>query len=429
MSEQSYAFDTLMIHAGQQPDGETYSMCAPIYQTTAYAFRNAEHARDLFELKEPGNIYTRLGNPTNDVLEQRVAALDGGVGALAASSGHAAIFMTIGNLCEAGDEVVSSICIYGGAVNMLGVSLQRLGIHVRFVDPDDPEAWEAAVTDKTKAFFVEGVGNPNANVADVEAIAAIAHRHGIPLIVDSTFTTPYLQRPIGLGADIVIHSATKFLGGHGSSMGGVVVDSGRFRWEGNPRFAAYNEPDPSYHGVVFAKDFGNAGFITRLRAIVLRDYGSCESPFNAFLLLQGIETLSLRMRRHCDNALAVARFLETRPEVSAVHYPALESSKYYSLVKRILPRGCGSVFTFELRGGRQAGADFISGLKLISHVANVGDVRSLVIHPATTTHSQLSEEQLRASGITGGTIRLSIGLEDSADILNDIEAGLKNIKA
>jgi len=336
-------FDTLMIHAGQTPDTDTLSRGLPIYQTTAYVFKNVKHARDLFALKEEGNIYTRLQNPTNDVLEKRIAALDGGIGGLAASSGHAAMFMTFANLCSQGDEIVSSICIYGGAINMMGVSLKKLGIKVNFVDPDDFDAWEAAVTDRTKAFFVEAVGNPNANVADIERIAKIAHSHGIPLIVDSTFTTPYLLRPIEWGADIVIHSATKFLGGHGSSMEGIVVDSGRFEWLGNPRFPDFNNPDESYHGIVYAKDCGNAAFINKLRANVMRDYGAVASPFNSYLILQGVETLSLRMQRHSENAQRIAEYLSESPYVKFVNYPGLKSSKYYELAQKYLPRGCGGV--------------------------------------------------------------------------------------
>lgn len=418
-------FNTMAIHAGHTPDTDTHSIAAPIYQTTAYAFDSSEHAKQLFELKEAGNIYTRLSNPTCDTLERRVAALEGGVGALAMSSGHAAIFNTILNLASAGDEVVSSICIYGGAINLFGVTFKNLGINFKFVDPDDLDAWENAVTDKTKAFFVETVGNPNANVADIEAIAAIAHKHGIPLIVDSTFTTPFLCRPIEHGADIVIHSATKFLGGHGTAMAGIVVDSGKFKFEGNERFPQYNNPDVSYHGAVFAKDFGNAGFITRLRALILRDIGSCLSPFNAFLILQGIETLPLRMERHCKNALAVAEYLEKSEYVSFVNYPGLKSNKYNALKEKYMPLGCGSVFTFGLDADRETGAKFIDSLKLLKNVANVGDVRSLVIHPATTTHSQLSDEQLKNAGITAQTIRLSIGIEDVDDIIADLDQAIK----
>ena len=424
MKQQSYGFDTLQIHAGQSADPTTGAVVAPIYQTSAYQFRDTAHAAALFELKEAGNIYTRLTNPTNDMLEQRVAALDGGVAAVATASGHAAIFQTILNLAEAGDEIVSSICIYGGAINMLGVTLRRLGITVKFVDPDDLSAWEAAITEKTKALFVEVVGNPNANVADLAAIADIAHRHGVPLIADSTFTTPYLCRPIEFGADIVIHSATKYLGGHGTSMAGIVVDSGKFQWAGNPRFPLLNTPDPSYHGVCFATDCGDAGFATRLRALVLRDVGACLSPFNAFMIVQGLETLSLRMQKHCSNALAVAEYLAGHPDVAFVNKPDLPGNRYYPLTQKYLPKGAGGIFTFGLRGGREAGAKFIDALQLFGLVANVGDVRSQVIHPATTTHSQLSEEQLVASGITGSTIRLSIGLEDPADLIADLEQAI-----
>jgi O-acetylhomoserine (thiol)-lyase len=335
------------------------------------------------------------------------------------------MFMIFANLCSQGDEIVSSICIYGGAINMLGISLKKLGINVNFVDPDDFDAWEAAVTDKTKAFFVEAVGNPNANVADIEKIAEIAHRHGIPLIVDSTFTTPYLLRPIEWGADIVIHSATKFLGGHGTSMEGIVVDSGNFEWLGNPRFPDYNNPDESYHGIVYAKDCGKAAFITKLRTNVMRDYGAVASPFNSYMILQGVETLSLRMKKHCENAQRIAEYLNESPYVKFVNYPGLKSSKYYDLVQKYLPNGCGGVFTFGLKGGKQNCIKFIESLKIFSHVANVGDVRSLVIHPGSTTHSQLSDEQLAAAGITPTTIRLSIGIEDVNDLINDLENAMK----
>ena len=423
-TEKGYGFDTLMVHAGTEPDPTTHAVNLPIYQTTAYTFDSVDHARRLFELKEPGNIYTRLQNPTVDALERRVAALDGGIGALAMASGHAVMVNTFLNLCQEGDEIVSSICIYGGAINMMGVTLGRLGIKTTFVDPDDLDAWEAAVTDKTRLFFVEVVGNPNANVADLEAIAAIAHRHGIPLVVDSTFTTPYLIRPIDYGADYVVHSATKFLGGHGTAMCGIVTDAGTFRFTGNPGFPLYNEPDVSYHGVVFGRDCGDAGFLTRLRAMMIRDLGACTSPMNAFLVLQGIETLSLRMRRHCDNAQAVAEYLAANPHVTAVHYPGLPGDRYHALAQKYLPKGAGGVFTFEIEGDRATGARFIDSLELFSHVANVGDVRSLVIHPATTTHSQLSDEQLAGAGITSQTIRLSIGIEDPRDLIADLEQAI-----
>lgn len=419
-----YRSQTLAVHAGYSPDSDTHSVVPPIHQTTAYSFDDTEYAKELFELKRGGNIYTRLQNPTSDAFELRMAALDGGVAALSFASGHAAIFSSLFNLASAGDEIVSSINIYGGAVNLLDKSLRRLGLSTTFVNPDDLNAWENAVTDKTKAFFVETVGNPNANVADIEKIAQIAHKYGIPFLVDSTFTTPALLRPIELGADFVIHSATKFIGGHGTSMGGVVVDSGNFVFKGNPRFPDYNAPDPSYHGIVFA-DLGSTAFITRLRTLILRDFGACISPFNSFLLMQGLQTLSLRMERHSQNAQKTAEFLEQHQAVRAVHYPGLKSSPYYELTKRILPQGAGSVFTFEIEGGREAAARFIDSLELVMNVANVGDVRSLVIHPATTTHSQLSDEQLLACGIAAGTIRLSVGIEDISDILEDIESALQ----
>ena len=424
MEEKQYRFDTQVIHGGMIPDMQTHSVTLPIYQTNAYTFENANYAKELFELKIPGNIYSRLSNPTADALERRMAILDGGVGALSFASGHAAIFNTILNLAQAGDEIVSSICIYGGAINLLGVTLNKIGIKTNFVNPDDLAAWEAAITNKTKALFVEVVGNPNANVADIESIANIAHKYGIPFIVDSTFTTPYLFKPIEHGADIVIHSATKFLGGHGAVMAGVVVDSGKFQFLGNERFAQYNEPDVSYHGIVFAKDCGNAGFISRLRALIMRDLGACLAPFNAYMVINGIETLPLRMQRHCESALAVAEYLQNNSNVTFVNYPGLKNNQYYSLAQKYLPKGCGAVFTFGLKGNRQAGMKFIDSLKLIDCVANVGDVRTQVIHPATTTHSQLSDEQLIQAGISAETVRLSIGLEDVNDIIEDLDQAI-----
>lgn len=425
MEKQEFGFDTLAVRAGYTPDGDQHSVAVPIYQTNAYEFESVEYAKELFELKQGGNIYSRLSNPTVDVLERRVAALDGGIGALAMSSGHGVMFSTFLNLAKAGDEIVSSICIYGGAINMMGVTLGNLGIKVKFVNPDNLEEWEAAVTDKTRAFFVEVVGNPNANVADIAAIAEIAHRHGIPMVVDSTFTTPALIRPIAFGADIVIHSATKFLCGNGTAMAGIAVDAGSFPFLDNPRFPQYNNPDPSYHGMVFARDCGNAAFITRLRALILRDVGCCLPAFNAFLILGGVETLSLRMKKHSENALAVARFLEENPRVAFVNYPALDSSPYKKLAGRYLPDGCGGVFTFGVKGGREEGAKFIDSLKMLMNVANVGDTRSMVIHPATTTHSQLSDEQLQKSGITAQTIRISVGIEDVEDIIADLDQALR----
>ncbi len=422
-NNKNYGIDTLAVHAGYETDKATMSVTPPLYQTNAYVFENVDHARELFELKKPGNIYSRLQNPTSEMFERRVAALDGGYAALSFSSGHAAIFNTVINLCVQGDEVVSSINIYGGAINLLGITLGRMGIKVTFVDPDDLDAWENAVTDKTRLFFTELIGNPNANVSDIAAIAEIAHRHGIPFMVDSTFTTPYLCRPIEWGADLVIHSATKFLSGHGQVMAGVIVDSGKFRYKDNPRFPLFNQPDQSYHGVVFA-DLGEAAFISRLRALVMRDLGACLAPYNAMSCLTGIQTLSLRMQRHCENALAVAEYLESHPKVSRVNYPALSSSPYHELAMKYSPKGCGGVFTFELKDGKQAGIRFMNSLELLQIVANVGDVRSQVIHPASTTHSQLSAQQLADAGITEGTIRLSIGIEDKNDIIADIAQAL-----
>lgn len=423
--QKPYGFDTLMVHAGYMPDKEAKSITVPIYQTTAYAFENTEFAKELFELKAEGNIYSRIMNPTNDVFEKRMAALEGGVGALAFASGHAAMFNAILNLADQGDEIVSSICIYGGAVNMFGATLKRLGIKVTFVSPNDLEAWEKAVTDKTKCFFVESIGNPNATIADIPAIAKVAHSHGIPLIVDATFATPYLQRPIELGADIVVHSATKYIGGHGTAMAGVVIDSGKFQYAGNKRFPGFNDPDPSYHGAVFGKDFGEAGYITRLRSLLLRDVGACLPAFSSFLMLQGLETLSLRMQRHCENAQRVAEYLANHPRVSCVNYAGLPEHPQYGLAQKVLPRGVGSIFSIELDGSKKVCSKFIDGVELLSQVANVGDVRSLVTHPASTTHSQLTPEQLRQSGITEQTIRLSIGIEDVEDIIADFEQAIE----
>lgn len=422
-------FDTLMVRAGYDIDPVTKSVTPPIYQTNAYVFDSTEHAKNLFELKEPGNIYSRIMNPTVDILEKRIAALEGGVGALAVSSGHAAIAMTVLNLAASGDEIISSRFIYGGAINMLGISFSKLGINVRFVDINNLREVEENINDKTKFIFAETIGNPNADITDIEALAAIAHKHGLPLVIDSTFTSPYLIRPFEYGADIVIHSATKCLDGHSNAMGGIVVDSGKFKWKDNPRFPQFNNPDPSYHGVVFCDSAGGAAFITRLRVLILRDFGSCLSPFNAFLILNGIETLSLRMRKHSDNAYAVARYLKKHPDVSLVNYAAFEDNKYYNLYKKYYSKnGLAAVFTFELKGTREQAGKFIDNLKLIMNVANVCDVRSLVIHPATTTHSQLSAEQLKNSGISEQTIRLSVGIEDINDIIADIDQAIEKSK-
>jgi O-acetylhomoserine (thiol)-lyase len=429
MTETKFRFDTAAVRGGYTPEATYGCVTPPIYQTCAYMFESAEAARDIFRLEKPGNIYTRITNPTIGYLEDKINILEGGVGAVAFSSGHGAILNTVINLACAGDELVSSICIYGGAINLLGVTLRDLGIKTTFVQPDDYDAWENAITPKTKALFFEMIGNPNANIADIEKIVEIGHRHGVPVIVDSTFATPYLFRPFEYGADIIIHAATKFLCGQGNSMAGLVVDSGKFKWLGNERFPRYNEPDESYHGLVFGKDCGDAGFISRLRALVLRDTGSCLSPFNAFLVLTGMETLPLRMRRHCDNAQKVAEYLSTNEGVSFVNYPGLPQDPSYALMQKYLPKGAGSVFTFGLKGGREAGMKFINSLKLFENVANVGDTRSLVIHSASTTHSQLSDEQLVAGGITPDTVRLSVGIEDPEDLIADLEQAIKAARA
>lgn len=424
MDKNALGFDTKALHAGFSGDACEGSTEVPIHASSAYYFKSTQHAKELFELKAAGNIYSRLGNPTVTVLEERIAALDGGVGAVAFSSGHAAMFTTMLCLAQAGDEIVSSINIYGGAINMFGVTLGNIGIKVKFVSGNDPAAWEALVTPKTKAFFVEAVGNPNANVADLSPIGAVAKKHGIPFIVDSTFTTPALLDAKKFGADIVIHSATKFLCGHGNALAGIAVDCGTFNFLGNPRFPQYNDPDVSYHGVVFARDFAAAPFATRLRALFLRDLGGCLSPFNAYLVLLGMETLSLRMERHCENALAVARYLQQNPNVSFVSYPALPDSPDYPLVQKYLGGKGGAVFTFGLKGGREVCGRFIDSIELIGRVANVGDTKTQIIHSATTTHSQLDAQQLVQAGITEDTIRISVGIETVADLIADIEQAI-----
>lgn len=416
-------FGTLAVHAGQQPDPTTGSRAVPLYLTTAYNFRDADHASDLFSLKESGNIYTRLMNPTTDVFEQRIAALEGGVGALAFASGHAAIVGAIVNIAQAGDEIVSSSTLYGGTYNMFAHTLPRLGIKVKFVDPSKPENFAAAITPKTKALYAEIIGNPKIDVLDLESVAAVAHNHGLPLIIDSTFATPYLCRPLDFGADIVIHSATKFIGGHGTSMGGVVIDGGKFDW-GNGKFPLLSEPDPSYHDMKYTEALGNLAYIIRLRVQVLRDVGACLSPFNSFMFLQGLETLHLRLERHSQNALAVAKYLENHELVSWVSYPGLESHRDHSLAKKYLPKGAGAIMTFGIKGGLEAGRKFINALRLFSLLANVGDAKSLVIHPASTTHSQLSSEQLASAGVSDDMVRLSVGIEDSADLIDDLAQAL-----
>lgn len=416
-------FDTLAVHAGQQPDPTTGSRAVPLYMTTAYNFRDADHAADLFSLKEPGNIYTRIMNPTTDVFEQRIAALEGGVGALAFASGHAAITAAIVNIAQAGDEIVSSSTLYGGTYNLFAHTLPRLGIKVKFVDPSNPDNFAAAITAKTKAVYAEIIGNPKIDVLDVESVAAIAHNHGLPLIIDGTFATPYLCRPLDFGADIVVHSATKFIGGHGTSMGGVVIDGGKFDW-GNGKFPLLSEPDASYHDIKYTEALGNLAYIVRLRVQVLRDVGACLSPFNSFMFLQGLETLHLRMERHSQNALAVAKFLEEHELVSWVSYPGLPSHPDHKLAGKYFPKGAGAMLTFGIKGGLEAGRKFINALKLFSLLANVGDAKSLVIHPASTTHSQLTSEQRASAGVSDDMVRLSIGIEDAADLIDDLAQAL-----
>jgi len=426
LAEKKYRLETLAIHAGHEIDA-TGARAVPIYMTTSYVFRDTEHAARLFSLQEPGNIYTRIMNPTTDVFEKRMAALEGGVGALAVASGQNAELYAILNLARAGDEIVAATSLYGGTYALFAHNLPRLGITVKFVDPSDPENFRAAITDRTRALYIETIGNPKCDVPDIEAIAAVAHENGLPLIVDNTFASPYLCRPIEHGADIVIHSATKFIGGHGTAIGGVIVDGGRFDW-GAGKHPNFTEPDPAYHGLRYA-DLGEQAYILRARVSLLRDMGGALSPFNAFLFLQGLETLHLRMERHSANALAVARYLESHPKVEWVAYPGLESSPYYALAKRYLPRGQGAILAFGIRGGLQAGRRFIESLRLFSHLANVGDSKSLAIHPASTTHEQLSEEEQRAAGVTPEMVRLSVGTEHIDDILEDIEQALEKATA
>ena len=424
MTERRLRFDTLQIHAGQEADPTTGSRAVPIYQTTSYVFKNVQHAADLFALKEAGNIYTRIMNPTTDVFEQRVATLEGGVGGLATASGSAAIMYSILNIASCGDEIVSASTLYGGTYNMFADTFKTFGIKVNFVDPDDPENFRRAINEKTKALYIETIGNPSINLIDIEAVANIAHENGIPLIIDNTFGTPYLIRPIEFGADIVVHSATKFIGGHGNSLGGIIIDAGKFDWAASGKFPGLTEPDPSYHGMRYVDDVGAAAYVLKGRVGLLRNTGACLSPFNAFLLLQGLETLSLRVERHVANAQKIAQYLQAHPQVAWVNYPSLAGSKYFDLAQKYLPLGCGSIFTFGIKGGIEAGVRFIESLQIFSHLANVADVRSLVIHPASTTHSQLSGEELLAAGVTPDQIRLSIGIEDVEDLLYDLDQAL-----
>lgn len=417
-----WAFETKQVHAGQAPDTATGARALPIYQTTSYAFRDTDHAAALFGLAEPGNIYTRIMNPTQDVVEQRIAALEGGVAALFVSSGQAAETFAILNLAQNGDHIVSSPRLYGGTYNLFHYSLPKLGIEVSFVDnPDDPESWRAALRPNTKAFFAETISNPQIDVLDIPMVSAVAHEAGVPLIVDNTIATPYLIQPLRHGADIVVHSATKYLGGHGTAIAGVIVDGGTFDWT-NGRFPGFTEPDPSYHGVVFA-ELGAPAFALKARVQLLRDLGSAASPFNAFLIAQGLETLSLRMERHVANAQRVAEYLAGRDEVVSVNYAGLPSSPWYEVGKKLAPKGTGAVLAFELAGGVPAGKAFVDALTLHSHVANIGDVRSLVIHPASTTHQQLSADEQLATGVTPGLVRLAVGIEGIDDILADLDRG------
>ncbi|MGY4786990.1 homocysteine synthase [Bacillus sp. OHL2] len=422
--ERPFRLETKAIHAGQELDSATYSRAVPIYQTSSFGFRDSEHAANLFGLQEPGNIYSRIMNPTNDVFEKRIAELEGGIGALAVSSGQAATTYSILNIAGAGDEIVSSSSLYGGTYNLFAHTLNKLGITVKFVDSSNLEELEAAITDKTKAVYAESIGNPKGDILHIEAISAIAHKHHIPLIVDNTLASPYLLRPIEFGADIVVHSATKFIGGHGTSIGGVIVDSGRFPWADSDKFKGLTEPDPSYHGLTYTEAIGEAAYITKARVQLLRDLGAALSPFNSFLLLQGLETLHLRLERHSENALKTAQFLQDHPLVDWVSYPGLESHESYELAQTYLPKGQGAILTFGIKGGREAGKRLIDSVQLFSHLANVGDSKSLIIHPASTTHQQLSEAEQKATGVTPELIRLSVGTEAIEDILADLEQAI-----
>ncbi len=423
----AFGFDTRQVHAGQRPDPNTGARAVPIFQTTSYVFEDPESAAAYFNLKEYGNTYSRIMNPTVAAFEERVANLEGGAGGVAFASGIAAQAGAFFTLLQPGDHVVSSSALYGGTVNQFKHYFRKLSVELTFVDPDDLDAWRGALKDKTKLLYAETIGNPGGNVLDIEAVAKVAHEHKTPLMVDNTFPTPYLCRPFDWGADIVVHSATKFIGGHGTSIGGVVVESGVFDWS-NGRFPVVADPSPAYHGLSFHETFGMYGYLMKLRAETLRDLGASMSPFNAFLFLQGLETLSLRMDRHVSNALAVAKFLETHPMVERVTYPGLASSRYRPLVEKYLPKGAGAVFSFDIAGGREAGQNFIRGVSLWSHLANVGDAKSLIIHPASTTHRQLTDDELSAAGVGPGTIRLSVGIEDVDDLIWDLQQGFRAAK-
>jgi O-acetylhomoserine (thiol)-lyase len=422
--ERSFGFNTRTLHAGQRPDPATGARAVPIYQTTSYVFEDTAHAAALFALQRFGNIYTRIMNPTTAVLEERMASLEGGVGALALASGQSAQFLTVSSLCQAGDDFVSSSTLYGGTYTQFDTTFRRLGFNAIFVEPDDPQNFRKALTPKTKLIFIETIANPRMNVVDIEAVARIAHQAKVPLVIDNTFASPYLCRPIEYGADIIVHSATKFLGGHGTSIGGIIVDSGKFPWN-EGAFPQLTEPSPGYHGMKFTETFGELAFIIKVRVEGLRDLGPCMSPFNAFLFLQGIETLGMRMERHSANALAAAEYLEKHPAVTWVKHPGLKSSPYHGLARKYLPQGAGAIFTFGIKGGLEAGKRFIEAVQIFSHLANVGDAKSLVIHPASTTHQQLPEHDQVAAGVTPDMVRLSVGLEDIEDILWDLDQALK----
>lgn len=428
MKTKDLHFETLQLHAGQeQADPTTDARAVPIYQTTSYVFHNSEHAAARFALQEPGNIYGRLTNPTQEVLEKRIAALEGGVAALAVASGAAAIAYAFQNITRAGDHIVAAKTIYGGSYNLLAHTLPASGVTTTFVEPSDASNFGKAIQENTKLIFIETLGNPNSNIVDMEEIARIAHSHNIPLIVDNTFGTPYLIRPAEHGADIIVHSATKFIGGHGTSLGGVIVDTGKFNWNASGKFPQLTEPDPCYHGIRFTEVAGEAAYVTRIRAILLRDTGAAISPFNAFLLLQGLETLSLRVERHVENALKIVSYLNNHPKVESVHHPALPNHPDHALYLRYFPKGAGSIFTIDLKGGIKEAQQFIDNLKIFSLLANVADMKSLAIHPATTTHSQLNAEELEEQQIKPGTVRLSIGTEHIDDLIADIEQALNQI--
>ena len=419
------AFDTLTLHAGAQPDPATGARATPIYQSASFVFRDSDQAASLFNIERTGHVYSRLSNPTNAVLEERIAALEGGIGAIATASGQAALHLAIATLMGAGSHIVAARSLYGGSHNLLAYTLPRFGIETSFVDARDPEAFRAAIRPATRLVFAETLGNPGLEVLDVPAVAAVAHQAGLPLLVDATFTTPYLMQPLQLGADLVLHSATKFLSGHGIVIGGLLVDGGSFDWDASGKFPTLTEPYAGFHGLVFSEEFGPAAFITRARKEGMRDFGACMSPTSAFHILQGIETLGLRMQRHVDNTRRVVAFLAGHEQLESIGYPELEGHPDHALARRLLPRGCGAVFSFEIKGGRAAGSAFVDALDLFSHLANVGDAKSLVIHPASTTHHRMDAQALAAAGIGPGTIRLSVGLEDPADLIDDLKQGMR----